>query len=690
MVGHALVIVVLLVVHMVHAMQTVDAWTTTTPAQPTSVAASDNSASGARTPGVPAIGLSPRNANYRIDVRLEPTTRRLTGRQVLTWQNPSALTASELRFHLYYNAWRNGRSTWMRELELAIGPRAHSRRPDEWGGIDVTAVRLLTDGDAVELGTRTRFAAPDDGNEHDRTVMVVPLPRTVAPGEVVRIEMEWRSRIPRTFARTGAVGDFFFIAQWFPKIGVLEWTGWNCHQFHSSTEFFADFGVYDVRIRVPIGWVVGATGIEQERTDHPDGTTTHRYHQEDVHDFAWTTSPDYVERTARFEKPGLPAVDMRLLLQPEHTDQAERHFAATRAALAHYGEWFGPYPYGDITIVDPAWQSGAGGMEYPTLLTAGTRWLAPATVSRPERVTIHETGHQFWYGIVANDEVEDAWLDEGLNTFSSARVLAASGHPDYHETRFFGGFIPWTFRGLPRSRATDGNRLDLYRTAAELDIPSRPSFLYWPASADGISYAKTALWLHTLERYLGWEVLRTGLSTFFQRWQFHHPRPQDFFDALAEASGQDLAWFFDQVYRGDETFDYGVQELSSRRRAEAGRLDDEAYPAPEDEATRYRTSLVVRRYGEAVFPVEILTRFRNGQEVREHWDGRARWKRFAYASETAALSAQVDPERVLLLDLNRTNNSVTLEPRATEAAARWSLTWMVWLQDLLMTYAFFF
>ena len=91
---------------------------------------------------------------------------------------------------------------------------------------------------------------------------------------------------------------------------------------------------------------------------------------------------------------------MRLLLQPEHAGQAERHFDATRVALRFYGEWFGAYPYGHVTVVDPAWQSGAGGMEYPTLFTAGTRWLAPRHVMQPESVTVHEAGHQFWYGIV--------------------------------------------------------------------------------------------------------------------------------------------------------------------------------------------------------------------------------------------------------------------------------------------------
>jgi hypothetical protein len=279
--------------------------------------------------------LSPRNASYSIDVALDPARRRLSGRELLTWRNTSTVSTSELQFHLYYNAWKNTRSTWLREA--ALSRRADTRRlgAADWGWVDVSAVRLVGSGGAppIDLTTDARHIAPDDGNKDDETVMRVPLPRDVGPGETVNVELEWTAQVPRTFARTGAVGDSYFLAQWFPKIGVLEDSGWNCHQFHAGTEFYADYGVYDVRLRVPAGWVVGATGTQRERRDNGDGTTTHRYYQEDVHDFAWTTSPDYLVREARFEHPGLPAVAMRLLLQPEHAGQADRYFAATRAAL---------------------------------------------------------------------------------------------------------------------------------------------------------------------------------------------------------------------------------------------------------------------------------------------------------------------------------------------------------------------
>ena len=640
-----------------------------------------------------AVGSpSPRNANYSIDVRLDAGRRTLTGREIITWRNTSNLATAELQFHLYYNAWKNTRSTWMRERRLGRGPGLEGRPEEDWGWIDVTAVRLLGAGDAppIDLADRAHSIAPDDGNPDDETVLAVPLPDRVEPGDTINVEIEWTSRVPRTFARTGAIGNYFFLAQWFPKIGVLEDAGWNCHQFHAATEFFADYGIYDVRVTVPADWVVGATGVERDVRDNGDGTATHQYYQEDVHDFAWTTSPDFLELWDTFEHPNLPDVEIRLLLQPEHAGQAARYFDATRLTLKSYGEWFGAYPYDHLTIVDPAWQSGSGGMEYPTLFTGGTRWLAPAEYSQPESVTVHEAGHQFWYGVVGNNEFEHAWLDEGLTTFATARVLDETFSPHYRSTRFFGGFLPWVFRDIPWSRTVDGDRVAGYRRDARQDPQFTPTFRYWPGTAGSISYDKTALWLHTLERYLGWDTLRRGMSVFYNDWRFAHPQPDDFFSAISTASGEDLEWFLEQAYESANVYDYGIAQLTSQQIDDRGFFGDgnATFEEPGQPGT-FETTVVVRRYGEATFPVEVVTEFDDGTEKREMWDGTSRWTAFRYQTDSKALRAFVDPEHVLLLDTNVTNNSRTLTPMADRASAKWSLTWLVWLQDLLLTYGAF-
>jgi hypothetical protein len=236
--------------------------------------------------------------------------------------------------------------------------------------------------------------------------------------------------------------------------------------------------------------------------------------------------------------------------------------------------------------------------------------------------------------------------------------------------RYFGGFIPWVFRDIVISRESDGNRLTGYRRDARSDAQSTDSFRYFPASGGNITYNKTALWLNTLERWLGWPTLQRAMSTFFTTWKFRHPKPDDFFRAASEAAGSDLTWFFDQANRSSNVFDYGVQDLRSTRDGDG-----------------YHTTVVVRRYGEAIFPVDILVTFRNGDRLTERWDGRERWTEYVYDRPSQALQAQVDPNRVLLLDVSPTNNSRTLEPRGPRAATKWSSKWLVWLEECLLSWA---
>jgi hypothetical protein len=649
--------------------------------------------------GAPAEPLSPRNASYRIEARLDPAEQTLTGRQTISWTNIQDQPTDELWLHLYWNAWRNDQSSWMREDSY----RGRSDLGDEvemgdWGYTEVASIRLP---DGQDLTRTARFEAPDDGNTEDRTLMVVPLPEPVAPGETVELELEWRSKVPRTFARTGFRGDYYFVAHWFPKVAVFEGDGWNAHQYHAATEYFSDYGVYDVRLTVPTDFVVGATGREVERRDNGDGTATHHYYQEDVHAFTWTASADYLDLRRRFEAPGLPPVDMRLLLQPEHEGQADRHFAATAAALELYGRWYGPYPYGHVTVVDPAYGSGAGGMEYPTIFTAGTRLFNPFGGGSPEGVTVHEAGHQFWYGLVGNDEFTSAWLDEGLNTFSTGRVMWETYGPSAYLKRYFvppgteqRGFLPLLFDDIREPGIVSSGRLASYRRNATSDVPARPTWQYHPQSAGSLSYSKTALWLTTLENHLGWDRLQPIMSTFFERWKFRHPRPEDLLAVFDEMAGEDLGWFFDQVFYDDVRFDYGIESVKSHAAEPSGFLGAEGAleyreKSDEDDVGRYRNEVVVRRHGEGTFPVEVLMIFEDGNEVRREWDGLYRWHRFVEEGPAKLSYAVVDPRRVLVLDADFTNNSRRREEKNKLPAVKWGSKWLVWFQDLLATFATF-
>ncbi len=674
----------------------------------------EGSAQAAQEPGgspAPPAALSARNANYDIDVRLDTERKILDGREILTWTNTTEHPAPDLQFHLYYNAWRNTESSFLRSVRYRSRDFT-DRGDDEWAYSDVKLVQLLGDSGSAEKQPAEapegqpatvlvpEFIQPDDGNPHDRTVMRVTLPEPVAPGATVRVAIHWEAKVPRTFARTGTIADYYFLAQWFPKVGVFEADGtWNCHQF-IQTEFYADFGVYDVRMTVPTGWVLGATGKEVQVRDNGDGTSTHQFVQEDVHDFTWTTSPYFTVHESRFEEPGLPPVDMRLLLMPDHADRVERYFNATRAALKYYGTWWGAYPYDHVTVVDPAYQSRTGGMEYPTLFTGGTRWLSPPPMRSPEGVTVHEAGHQFWYGIVANNEFENAWMDEGFDTYSTTRTMEVAYPNPVLTQRYFEGFLPVVFPSVPMTERTIGaDAYGGFHTELKLDPMSTPSWRYGPGAYGLNSYGKPGMMLRTLENMLGWETFQKVMSTYYQRWKFRHPKPEDFFAVVNEVSGQDLGWYFAQTYDSSDVFDYAVESVDSRPvRSPRGYVESEgglAFAPGEageedesDEAAQYDSTVIVRRWGEAIFPVQIEIAFADGETVREQWDGRSRWARFDYTRPAKVETVRVDPEHKLTLDVDFTNNSWTRQPEARFASRKWASKWMIWVQSMLEFFSF--
>lgn len=177
---------------------------------------------------------------YEIQVSLDPTLKRLTGRQRLTWRNPSDDSVNDLWFHLYLNAFKNNRSTFFKESGGQL--RDDEMEQDGWGWIDVTSLKLA---DGADLTSAMRFEHPDDNNVEDQTVMRVALPSPVPPGGSITLDVTFEAQLPVVFARTGYKRDFYLVAQWYPKLGVYEPAGmrgrtaggWNCHQFHANSEF---------------------------------------------------------------------------------------------------------------------------------------------------------------------------------------------------------------------------------------------------------------------------------------------------------------------------------------------------------------------------------------------------------------------------------------------------------------------
>jgi len=603
--------------------------------------------------------LSERVVAYQIDARFDANKRTLDATEVLIYRNLTGRPQDTFPFHLYLNAFQPT-STFMKEER-----RDHAKfeLKDKYkASAEVKSLEVVGLGD---LTSQIRFIAPDDGNPDDRTVFQVKLPRPVAPNESVEFRIAFHDQFGQVFARTGYKRDFIMGAQWFPKIGVWWQGAWNCHQFHATTEFFADFGTYDVKLTVPQNEVVGASGVQVDEVKNADGTKTLTFRGEDIHDFAWTAQPTYhvVEDTFNGS---MGSVKIRLLLQPDHVDQAARHLRIMQETMERFDQWYGPYPYKQITVVDPA-DLRAGGMEYPTLITGDTAWWMPQGLRLVELVVEHEFGHQYWYGMVATNEFEDAWLDEGINSYTECKVLDDIFGKDKSVMDLWG-----------LNEGDDASQRNDYLVAADLDPMSRFAYQYINSSSYAdVSYGKTATVLLTLEKVIGEEALKRALHTYFMRYRFAHPTKEDFLRTIEEVSGQNLRWYFDQAVYGTEVLDYEI------RRAQSDRLDWYLKDPPKRKKgeTTYRTMVLAHRKGDFIFPVEVVIRFDNGEVATEHWDGKDRWVRYTYDKKAKLVSAQLDPDTAVRLDKNFFNNSYT--KRADTRASRKLLYYWTWVTQLV-------
>ena len=475
-------------------------------------------------------------ADYEIEVSLDPDAHRLQASERVRWTNTTATPTDEIYLHLYLNAFASSETTFMRELR-GSSLRSRVALSDDWGWVRIE--RMVLD-EGVDLMSEIEFVRPDDDNADDFSVARVALGRVVEPGGVVELEIEFSAQLPRIIARTGFMNDFHLVGQWFPKLGVFEGEeGWNCHQFHASSEFFADFGAYRVSITLPENWVLGATGVEAGSAPADGGRRTVMYRAERVHDFVWCAAPpDLMEVVETDFSPGrdvpmqwleraqsllglsaaeleLPPMRLRLIVPHSQRVLVPRILRAARLSVAWFGLFYGPYPYPQVTIVSPPMGAEeAGGMEYPTFFTTGANRLdayPPFSWSSDiEAVSVHEFGHQYFQGMLASNEFERGWLDEGVNTYAELECMTAITAD---------GLVP-EIRPFPYWGA---ERLAL----AVPQVPVKVGVRAWDYRRRWVyylaSYAKTAVVLRTAEGLIGAEAMARGLRSYFDRHAFGHP-----------------------------------------------------------------------------------------------------------------------------------------------------------------------
>jgi Peptidase family M1 domain len=595
--------------------------------------------------------MSERVVHYEIDAKYDAATHTVNATEVLTYHNLTGQALDHFPFHLYQNAFQP-KATFVRDAKL-MGTRDTSYQewePKEYGSEDIKSIEVVGQGDLTQ---NLQFIAPDDGNKDDKTVVDLRVTKPIAAGAYVQFKITFVTKFPETQARSGWKRDFLLGGQWFPKVGVWWQGAWNCHQYHNTTEFFADFGVYDVKLTVPKYEVIGASGVEVGSVDNADNTKTVTYHGDDIHDFAWTVSPRYKVRESTYQAQ-MGTIKLRFLMQPAHWSQAERHERITRETLDRFEKFYGPYPYKTLTVVDPEPDSAAGGMEYPTFITGGTSWIAPAGYKlEPEGVIEHEFGHQYWYGMVATNEFEDAWMDEGINSYTEVKVLSS--------------ILGRNTSALDIAGITAGDfelqRL-FYISWPDFDPMAQKAYDYVTANSyAAITYGKTATVLLTLEGIIGGDTMAKAMHAYFMKYRFTHPTKEDFLKTIEEVSGKDLRWYFNQAVYGSQVLDYEILSVNSFPanwyEADKGKKNAKAEKGKDN--TLYQSYVTLHRKENFTIPVSVEIKFDNGETIREHWDGQGRWTRFGYLKRAQVVSAEIDPDHAVQLDRNKFNNSFVVK-----------------------------
>lgn len=688
--------------------------------------------------------LPPTDLSYAIEVTLLPETRALDGHEVITWTHTGERPIAEVPLHVYLNAFAHDDTTWMHggPLRAVRYDDLVDLYGDIWGWSEPTTVQQLSADGPRPL--KTTWIQPDDGNPLDHTLLLVTLDPPLLPGQTLTLDVRWTARLPIPIARTGGVDDFFLVAQWFPKLAAFEPRGlhgradegFSRQQFHGPTEFYADFADYDVRITAPPDWMIAATGARTDEDAAASGAV--RYRQRAVHDFAFMASTTMSDHTLTHTPAGQSTpVEIRTIVPRGTEGQIPRWERAITSVLDTMSTRVGPWPYATLTVVAPPWRAArTGGMEYPTFITGlpgDVLWdsFPVADFEFPELVVIHEFIHQYFYGLLASNEREEAFLDEGFTTFWEGEATEALRGDASIGTVLGRDIDALAFRSL-----------GLRRWAHTIDEPiaRRPTWLYFPGTSGMQVYARTAATLQTASGLFGRDRLDAVFALYFQRFAFHHPTLSDFL-AVAHELDDALGDLLDEAFYARAIPDYEVVSAStSPWRPPHGRvpgphgpidlgdapdladldairphvdeadglleveITDPGYATPTDRAdgriTRHRvrpdappppqtdpdapvieSRVRLRGPGWRHLPVQVTFTFADGARWTDTWDGRATWRDLRFIRHSPLTRVDLDPDHLLAVDVFPENNAGTVSPDRVFAAdtSLWLSAVVQWL-----------
>ena len=520
------------------------------------------------------IALYQAQANYQIQATVDFQNWSLQGQETITFVNLTPDTIQDLWLLLYINAFKDG-SALFRESQEWFGSYEHLK-PKDQGDLRISELELQ--------GQKRSFDSLG-------TMLHLPLAEPVMPGETLTFFLRFEAKIPKLWSRTGHQGNYVNLVHWYPKLAAYDSLGWHPIDYHVWGEFYANFGHYDVTLTFPQNVIAGFTGTLVEgkgyqafldslmafdpeslavsrRKAKPDTTTfTIRFVADSVHDVAVVLSPDFVPL-----KQTVDQTEIWTLVRARHLQRYLKIREDIPKILEQFNRWFGPYPYKKLTIVDGSIGRAGGGMEYPQLVIIGSGgrrgggFMMPKAIRRLGLIDViaHEVGHQWFYGIFGNNEMDEAWLDEAFASYAESRFM---------DWRFPKDSIPqllgWTRWWLPKDRSPLKffREMGLYRTLNgpwHAPIGGQPA--YKMNNYGTLVYSKGERVIEMLGLVVGQETLDSIFHTYYRTWRFRNPHIRDFQKVCEQVSGQDLDWFFRQWLYTDWTADYAIHKVEKTDR----------------------------------------------------------------------------------------------------------------------------
>lgn len=516
--------------------------------------------------------------NYKIDVELDDKTHFLNGYEEFEYINNSPTALDRIYIHLWPNAYRDGTTALARQLyESGNGILKYGSESDK-GYIDSLDFKVNGNKANWELDPEN----PD--------ICLLILPEALRTGGRVTISTPFRVKLPSgKISRLGHLQQSYQITQWYPKPAVYDKNGWNQMPYLNQGEFYSEYGSFDVSIRLPKNYVVGATGDLQTETEltfldsiaevtaknlptyeHtkfnsakvpnsiPLSSTeykTIRYVQKNVHDFAWFADKRYQVLKSEVSLPhSQRKVTSWAMFTPRNAALWKNSSEYLNDAIHYYSLWNGDYPYNQVTAVDGTISAG-GGMEYPNVTVIGNSNNA----EQLEVVIVHEVGHNWFYGQLGSNERIHGWMDEGMNTLNEVRYMQTKYPNNTAMTDMLMG-TKFHFDELDHHDMGDIS----YRLIAGMgeDQPIETHSAEFTSANYGIvMYQKTGLVFYYLKDYLGDELFNSSMQQYYKNWEFKHPQPEDMKKSLEAASGKSLDWLFNDLIQTTRHIDYKIKNV---------------------------------------------------------------------------------------------------------------------------------